>query len=192
MKRIGILGGTFDPPHIGHLVIAEEVRVALKLDEIWFIPTQEPPHKNKANISAENRVEMVKKIIDGNPYFKLNTIEVDRLGKSYTIETLTLLKKKYPDDSFYFIIGADMVEYLPQWHQINELIKLVSFVGVKRIGSQLRTPYSITEVDIPYIEISSTMIRERIYQGASIKYYLPETVIGYIKEHRLYEERSSN
>lgn len=192
MRRIGILGGTFDPPHLGHLIIAEEVRLALGLEEIWFIPSQEPPHKNNAFTSAVTRVEMVQKAIEGNSYFKLNTIEVDRLGRSYTSDTLKLLKNEHPDDSFYFIIGADMVEYLPKWYNINELLEMVSFVGVKRIGSELETPYSIKMVDIPYMEISSTMIRERICKSSSVKYYLPEAVIRYIKEKRLYEERRSN
>lgn len=192
MRRIGILGGTFDPPHLGHLIIAEEVRLALGLEEIWFIPSQEPPHKNNAFTSAVTRVEMVQKAIEGNSYFKLNTIEVDRLGRSYTSDTLKLLKNEHPDDSFYFIIGADMVEYLPKWYNINELLEMVSFVGVKRIGSELETPYPIKMVDIPYMEISSTMIRERICKSSSVKYYLPEAVIRYIKEKRLYEERRSN
>lgn len=192
MRRIGILGGTFDPPHLGHLIIAEEVRLALGLEEIWFIPSQEPPHKNNAFTSAVTRVEMVQKAIEGNSYFKLNTIEVDRLGRSYTSDTLKLLKNEHPDDSFYFIIGADMVEYLPKWYNINELLEMVSFIGVKRIGSELETPYPIKMVDIPYMEISSTMIRERICKSSSVKYYLPEAVIRYIKEKRLYEERRSN
>lgn len=192
MRRIGILGGTFDPPHLGHLIIAEEVRLALSLQEIWFMPAQEPPHKNKAFISAQNRVEMVQKAIEGNPYFKLNTIEVNRLGKSYTFDTLNILKDEHPNTTFYFIIGADMVEYLPKWHRVNELIDMVTFVGVKRIGSQLDTPYPVKLVDVPYVEVSSTMIRERIDRNSSIQYFLPEAVIRYIKEKRLYEERRSN
>ncbi|MFZ3576474.1 nicotinate-nucleotide adenylyltransferase [Virgibacillus sp. DJP39] len=188
MRRVGILGGTFDPPHLAHLMIAEEVRLSLELEEIWFVPSQEPPHKTKAVISAQDRVEMVRLAIDGNPYFKLNTIEVDRVGKSYTFDTLNVLKNKYPDISFYFIIGADMVEYLPKWYKIEELIKMVTFVGVKRIGSQLNTPYSIELVDIPYVEISSTEIRNRIRENTSTKYFLPEKVIRYIKEKQLYEK----
>ncbi|ASN05166.1 nicotinate-nucleotide adenylyltransferase [Virgibacillus necropolis] len=192
MKRVGILGGTFDPPHLGHLIIAEEVRLALGLEEIWFIPSQEPPHKSRAFISADDRVEMVRNALKGNPFFKLNTIEVERLGKSYTFDTLNILRNEHPDVSFYFIIGADMVEYLPKWYKISELMEMVSFVGVKRIGSRLDTPYPIELVDIPYIEVSSTMIRERIVKNDSIKYFLPEAVIRYIKEKRLYEERRSN
>src|SRR5699024_3722169 len=122
MRRIGILGGTFDPPHIGHLIIAEEVRAAQNLDEVWFIPSYEPPHKHRAFVDSADRVEMVKRAIAGNPYFSINTIEVNRLGKSYTFDTMKLLKEENPDASFYFIIGADMVEYLPHWKYIDKLI----------------------------------------------------------------------
>ncbi|ASK63128.1 nicotinic acid mononucleotide adenylyltransferase [Virgibacillus phasianinus] len=188
MRHVGILGGTFDPPHLGHLIIAEEVRHTLNLEEIWFVPSQEPPHKDKARTSAKQRVDMVQHAIECNPFFKLNTIEVNRVGKSYTIDTLTLLKKEHPDISFHFIIGADMVEYLPKWHKINELMNMVTFVGVKRVGFELEPPYPITLVDIPYIEISSTMIRERIETNIPVTYLLPEPVIYYIKEKRLYEE----
>lgn len=188
MRRIGILGGTFDPPHLGHLIIAEEVRIAQGLEEIWFIPSQDPPHKQKAHASAEDRVEMVQRAIEGNHCFKLNSIEVNRQGKSYTLDTMKILKDEYPDDSFYFIIGADMVEYLPNWYRIDELIKLTSFIGVRRLGSQLNATYPVDVVDIPYIEISSTLIRERLHKRASVKYFLPEAVIRYIKEKRLYED----
>lgn len=192
MKRVGILGGTFDPPHFGHLIIAEEARLALNLEEIWFVPSQEPPHKSKAFIRAKDRVEMVKKAIECNPHFKLNTIEVDRLGKSYTVDTLNILKENHPDVAFYFIIGGDMVEYLPKWHKIDELMNMVTFVGVKRVGFNLTTPYPVKQVDIPYVEISSTMIRERLYHSTPVTYFVPESVIDYIKEQRLYVERRSD
>lgn len=192
MKHVGILGGTFDPPHLGHLIIAEEVRLALNLAEVWFMPSQEPPHKNKALSSAQDRMEMVKKAIECNPYFKLNTIELDRLGKSYTIDTLNILMEKHPDTKFYFIIGGDMVEYLPKWRKIDELIKMITFAGVKRVGFKLDTPYPVKLLDIPYIEISSTMIRERIEHQDSITYLVPEPVKQYIEEKRLYEDRRSD
>ncbi len=189
MKSIGILGGTFDPPHLGHLIIAEEVRVALKLDEIWFIPSQEPPHKEKAFIGASHRVEMVKRAISSNPSFKLNTVEISRSGKSYTFETMKQLKKENPDAEFHFIIGADMVEYLPNWNHINDLFDMVKFVGVKRQGYKMNTRYPIIEVDIPLIEISSTNIKERLNNNMPVKYMVPEVVEHYIKEKQLYEKR---
>jgi len=189
MRRIGILGGTFDPPHLGHLLIAEEVRIALELEEIWFIPTYVPPHKQEATTEVPERINMVKQAIHGNDAFKINTIEVDRLGKSYTVDTMRILKEEYPETEFFFIIGADMVEYLPHWHQIDQLIEIVSFVGVKRSGYQMHTAYPIIEVEIPMFDISSTFIRNRLMADTSVTYLIPDSVYSYIKEKRLYENR---
>ncbi|WP_047981434.1 nicotinate-nucleotide adenylyltransferase [Ornithinibacillus contaminans] len=189
MKRIGILGGTFDPPHIGHFIIAEEVRTALQLEAVWFIPTYEPPHKHEAATDAVSRWEMLNLVLANHASFQLNTIEIDRSGKSYTIDTMVELKKRYPETEFYFIIGADMVEYLPNWYRIDELQELVNFVGVKRAGYQLETTYPIIQVEIPMVDVSSSMIRDRIMANQSIKYLVPETVHTYIKEHGLYENK---
>src|SRR5699024_7333276 len=186
MKRIGILGGTFDPPHIGHLIIAEEVRIALDLTEVWFIPTYEPPHKDRASSSVEDRLNMLQRAIGEHPHFKINTIEIERSGKSYTIDTMKTFKRMYPEDEFFFIIGADMVEYLTNWFKIEELIKLVTFVGVKRPGFNVESDYPVVEVDIPIIDISSTTIRSRLARKQSIKYLTPDAVISYIKERQLY------
>lgn len=187
MSRIGIIGGTFDPPHIGHLVIAEETRIALDLDEIWFIPTNEPPHKEKAMTDGNNRIRMVKKAVKSNSYFKVNEIEMEREGKSYTIDTMKALINRNPDKEFYFIIGADMVEYLPHWHKINELIELVNFVGVKRQGFNLKSLYPIIEIEIPMIDISSSMIKKRLIKNQSVTYLIPESVEDFINEEHLYE-----
>ncbi len=187
MKKVGLLGGTFDPPHIGHLVIAEEVYEQLQLDEIWFIPSNEPPHKAKANITATNRVALLKAAIADNQHFFLETIEIDRPGKSYTFNTVHSLAESYPNISFYFIIGADMVEYLPKWNKIDELIKMIQFVGVKRPDYELQTDYPVIVLDVPSLNISSTMIRERIKQNKSIAYFVPNAVRRLIKENKLYE-----
>ncbi|GIO27611.1 nicotinate-nucleotide adenylyltransferase [Ornithinibacillus bavariensis] len=189
MKRIGILGGTFDPPHMGHLIIAQEVLCALKLDQVWFIPTYEPPHKHDAFVQADHRIDMLKLAIADNEKFSLDTIEIDRTGKSYTINTIIDLKKAYPEVDFYFIIGADMVEYLPNWYRIDELIKQVNFVGVKRSGYSMDTDYPVKKVDIPMVDISSSLIRGRLQEMKSIKYLVPDSVHHYIKEHGLYEKR---
>lgn len=186
MSRIGILGGTFDPPHIGHLIIAQEACQALNLDKIWFIPTYEPPHKDSVRMNVTHRVELLKMAIKDNNSFALNTIEIDRQGKSYTIETIKILKEKYPDTDFYFIIGADMVEYLPNWVKIDELIDLIQFVGVNRPGYRLVSDYPILEIDVPMVDISSTIIRERLQENKSILYLVPDSVNTYIKEHGLY------
>ncbi|TFJ94052.1 nicotinate-nucleotide adenylyltransferase [Lentibacillus salicampi] len=188
MRHIGILGGTFDPPHIGHLIIAEGVRGALDLDEVWFMPSYEPPHKHKAFVDSSDRVEMVERAIAGNSYFSIHTIEVNRLGKSYTFDTMKLLHDENPDAHFYFIIGADMVEYLPHWKDIDELVKLVTFVGVNRKGYELQTDYPVMEVEVPLIELSSTEIRQRTSDHQPVKYMVPSGVETYIKENHLYEE----
>lgn len=188
MKRTGILGGTFDPPHIGHLIIAEEVRHKLNLDEIWFIPSHTPPHKDDAKASPEDRVRMVELATCSNPFFKVSTIEMERTEHSYTYDTITLLKERHPSLDVYFIIGADMVEYLPNWHKVEELLELVHFVGVKRSGYTITSNYPVIEVDVPMMEISSTVLRQRLERGETATYLLPDKVLGYIKEKRLYEK----
>ncbi|WP_217586770.1 nicotinate-nucleotide adenylyltransferase [Lentibacillus saliphilus] len=187
MKHIGILGGSFDPPHTGHLLIAEHVRDALELDEVWFIPTFVSPHKDTLQTSPNERLEMLDRAINENDQFKLSTVEMERQGTSYTVDTMTLLNERHSDTTFYFIIGADMVAYLPHWHDINKLTQLVTFVGVKRRGYELQTDYPIVQVDIPMIDISSTDIRQRIKAGKTIKYIVPHAVETYINERRLYE-----
>lgn len=187
MKQIGILGGTFDPPHLGHLIIAETVRTTLSLDEIWFIPTNEPPHKNKAMSTGQDRMNMLKLAIEDNHYFKINDIEMKRLGKSYTFDTMNILINENQDCEFFFIIGADMVQYLPKWSRIDELIKKISFVGVQRQGYVLESAYPVLKVDIPIIDISSTMIRNQLATQSSVKYLIPDSVDTYIKENQLYE-----
>lgn len=187
MKKIGLLGGTFDPPHIGHLIIADDVYHELGLDEVWFIPSQIPPHKNAASVSADKRLEMVEKATSDRDYFFVKGIELQRTGPSYTIDTIKQLKELYPDIDFYFIIGADMVEYLPQWQAIDELIHAIQFVGVKRPGFDLVTPYPVRLVDSLVVDISSSDVRSRIKARRPVRYLLPESVDRYIREHKLYE-----
>ncbi|WP_042223396.1 nicotinate-nucleotide adenylyltransferase [Oceanobacillus manasiensis] len=187
MKKIGILGGTFDPPHLGHLLIAEEVREKLDLEEVWFIPSFTPPHKEDLGTTPNDRMNMVKYAISNNPFFKLNTIEIERSGKSYTIDTIKRLKELHPDHDFYFIIGADMVEFLPNWFKIEELVNLVQFVGVKRAGSSLVTDWNVRSIKIPGIDISSTELRKRVKEKQQITYLTTDSVQAYIKENHLYE-----
>lgn len=192
MKKIGILGGTFDPPHFGHLLIAEQALEACALDEIWFMPTKIPPHKQGSNLcSDEERIEMVSKAIQDNPSFHLMLIEFEREGPSYTIDTIRELKLKYNDSDFYFIIGGDMIEYLPKWKEIDQLMSLVTFVGVKRPGHPYTSSYSdnVILIDAPQLEISSTEIRDRLLSGRSVRYLLPDKIIHYIKEKNIYGSR---
>jgi nicotinate-nucleotide adenylyltransferase len=187
LKKIAILGGTFNPPHLGHLIIASEVQAQFNFDEIWFMPNQEPPHKESTiGVNSAQRLEMVRRAVADNPLFKIQTIELERTGKSYTFDTMKLLTEKY-DDDFYFIIGADMIEYLPKWYKIEELVKLVTFVGVNRPDYDKQSAYPIILIDVPNIEISSYMIREKVKMGKNIRYFVPKTVMEYIEENGLYE-----
>lgn len=186
-KRVGILGGTFDPPHIGHLIIANEVLQELELDEVRFMPNQEPPHKEKtAGVTDLDRLNMLELATSGQPAFKIETIEMERPGRSYTYDTIVLLKEREPDTQFYFIIGADMIEYLPKWRNIDQLVRLVRFVGVNRPAYSHQTKYPVQFVEIPEIHISSSLIRERLEKKRSVKYLIPDAVWEYIKEHHLY------
>ncbi|MED1607466.1 nicotinate-nucleotide adenylyltransferase [Cytobacillus kochii] len=188
MKRIGILGGTFDPPHLGHLIIANEVLHAKDLDEIWFMPNQEPPHKKKSYfLSNEDRVALLRRAVSDHPQFQIELVELERKGPSYTVDTIKILHEREKDTKFFFIIGADMVEYLHKWRDIDYLLDLVTFVGVKRPDYQLTTKYPVDYVEIPEIGISSTLIRERMQNGKTIKYLVPENVRTYMEENHLYE-----
>jgi nicotinate-nucleotide adenylyltransferase len=185
--KVGILGGTFDPPHYGHLIIANEVLSTLQLDEIWFMPNQEPPHKKKSeSIKNEERLQMLELAICGNTAFRVETIELHRQGPSYTVDTMKMINDQYSNHQFFFIIGADMIEYLPKWHKIDELIKLVQFVGVERPTYSSQTDYPVLYVDVPALDVSSSMIRDRVKNGKTIRYLLPDPVIQYIEEKHLY------
>ncbi|WP_050615841.1 nicotinate-nucleotide adenylyltransferase [Bacillus testis] len=188
MRRVGILGGTFDPPHIGHVILANEVRSALQLDEVRFMPNHTPPHKKKTeSISNDERLKMLELSIAGEPYFKLEKIELQSPGPSYTYNTMKQLKEKEPDTEFFFIIGSDMIEYLPKWYRIEELVELVTFVGVKRPSYSSETPYPVILVDTPQIYLSSSMIRDKVKKGKSIKFLVLPAVQQYIEVNSLYE-----
>lgn len=189
MKKIGILGGTFDPPHTGHLIVANLIREDLELDEIWFVPTYDSPHKDSSATSSYHRYEMTKLAIADNKFFKIIDWEIKQSNKSYTINTMKYFKKQYPDNEFYFIIGADMVEYLPKWESINTLLELMTFVGVNRVGFSMESAYPIIKKKIPNIFISSSYIRKRKVNNQSIKYLVSDNVHSYIKEFNLYENK---
>lgn len=187
LGKIGIFGGTFDPPHNGHLLMANEVLYSLNLDKIWFMPNNIPPHKQKEPVTeTHHRVNMLKRAIEGNPFFQVQLIELEREGPSFTYDTVKILKERYPNEEFYFIIGSDMIENLPHWHRIEELMDMVQFVGVKRNGYSNESTFFVKEVEVPQFDVSSTMIRERLKNGQAVDYLLPKKVIQYIGENRLY------
>lgn len=188
-QQVGIMGGTFNPPHLGHLIMAEQVGTQLGLDKVLFMPDATPPHVDtKKTLPAKHRVEMVKRAIADNSLFELSMAEIERGGVSYTYDTIVALKKQYPNTDFYFIIGGDMVDYLPTWHRIDDLVQLVQFVGIQRTGYSRQTPYPVLWVDAPLVDISSTQIRNKVQQGCSIRYLVPTKVADYIEEEGLYRE----
>lgn len=187
MKKVGILGGTFNPPHIGHLIMANEVYHALQLDEVRFMPNAIAPHKKKEDESTnENRLQMVQLLIKPYKEFTVETIELERGGVSYTYDTMVALREREPDVKFYFIIGGDMIDTLHTWHHIDELVKIVQFVGIKRPGAKSESPYNIIMVEAPDIALSSTLIRERIATGGTLRFLLPPEVEAYIRKEGLY------
>ncbi|HIX02362.1 MAG TPA: nicotinate-nucleotide adenylyltransferase [Candidatus Ligilactobacillus excrementigallinarum] len=188
-KRIGILGGTFNPPHLGHLIMAEQVLDQLCLDKVLFMPDNQPPHiDHKEAIDSQKRLQMLKLSIADNKNFGIEDYEIRKGGISYSIETMKTLTAMHPENQYYFIIGGDMVEYLPKWKDIDELVKLVQFVGVGRPGYRKESKYPVMWVDTPEIQISSTMIRQKIKHGNSIKYLVKDEVAEYIEREKLYLE----
>lgn len=187
--KVGILGGTFNPPHLGHLIIAEQVRSTLALDRILFLPTAIPPHQSgKSTLAANHRVNMLQLALQDNDEFVVSTIETDQGGKNYTIDTIKKLQESYPTVDFYFIIGADMVEDLPNWHQVDQLVKMVPLVAVKRPGYSLESEFPLLVVDVPEIAISSSELRQMVAKGQSIRYLVPADVRFYIEQEGLYQQ----
>lgn len=186
-KRLGILGGTFNPPHLGHLVLAEQVGKQLGLDRVLFMPSNIPPHKKTTELaSPQNRREMIERAIEGNDLFAFEGIEFERTGKSYTIDTIDLLQQKYPQHELYFIIGGDMAASLSNWHRINELMEMVHFVAVKRPGYPVVADHPVIWVDSPELGISSSEIRDKIRTGCTVRYLVPQHTLDYIEQKRLY------
>ncbi|RSL31547.1 nicotinate-nucleotide adenylyltransferase [Salibacterium salarium] len=187
--KIGLFGGTFDPPHNAHLMIAQEALTVLNLDEIWFIPVYSPPHKTREYMAhPDERLQMTQKAIADNPQFQVSTMELERKGPSYTLETVDSLKEAYPQTSFYFIIGGDMAEQLHLWKDIEKLKELVTFAVIDRPGYSIQ-PIDLKEmkyINMPQVDISSSMIRERHRLGKNIRYYIPDSVWAFIKEKNIY------
>lgn len=191
-RKVGILGGTFDPPHYGHLVLAEQVLDQTQVNEIWFMPTNVPPHKkNEGMATKEQRLTMAELAIEDQERFFVSDVEFERSGPSYTIDTITKLQRAYPDDTFFFIIGGDMVNQLEDWYKIEQLKKLVTFIVAERPNDPLSHEQKMNPafiyVTIPQLDLSSSTIRERVKLNQSIRYLLPENVRVFVKEHGLYE-----
>ena len=187
--KIGILGGTFNPVHTGHLILAEEAREKLGLDKVIFVPAFLPPHKDNGDItSAADRLKMVKLAIKDNWYFSFSDTEIKRAGRSYTIDTIRELKEKYTDDELYFVIGSDLLRYLEEWKDLNQILEMVRFIVATRPGYPLeKIPSYIKTMAIRAVDISAFEIREAIKENKSFRYLVPERVYKYITKKGLYK-----
>jgi nicotinate-nucleotide adenylyltransferase len=197
--NIGVMGGTFDPIHKGHLFVAEEVRVRLNLDEVLFVPASKPWLKANSPITAaEHRIQMVQLAIAAEPCFKLSTVEMERSGPSYTVDTIAELEGQLGvEDKLFFILGWENLAELPQWYEPSRIIKMCYLVAVPRVGYPAPDLNSLEAdipglsqrvilLDTPQIDISASQIRKQVAQGLSISHLVPEPVEKYIREHRLY------
>lgn len=205
-KRIGLMGGSFDPIHYGHLVLAEEMRTRLSLDKVIFIPVGQAPHKSAPKMTGRRqRYEMVMLATLDHPHFEVSSIEIDRPGVTYTFETVSqIIQDASPQDEFYFIAGADALMDLDSWRSVDTLLKMVTFVGAARPGTDqgallekiedLRVKYQarIMLAELPELDISSTDLRKRVNEGLSLRYLMPESVALYIHKHRLYMKEFRN
>lgn len=189
MARLGVLGGTFDPPHLGHLVVASEVAHLLALDEVVFVPTGEPWQKAGTTVSAAaDRVAMTRLAVAADDRFSVSTVDVDRGGTTYTRDTLVDLRKERGDEhAWFFVVGADALALLPTWRYVPEVFDLATFVAVGRPG-HAGDPgdLPVTVVESPLVDVSGTDLRSRVARGAPIRYLVPDAVAAYVADHRLY------
>lgn len=201
--RIGIFGGTFDPVHFGHLLLAETCREQLRLDEVWFVPAAIPPHKREQHVTTPAaRVEMLKLAIGGNEAFRVSEIELVREGVSYTVDTLTEIRRRQPSAELFLLVGADTLHDFPNWREPRQVCTLALPVAVCRPGSADPTYEALTtivssdrlkeieahRVDMPPIGISSRDLRRRAAAGLSLRYQTPRAVEKYIETHGLYRQ----
>lgn len=187
MTRLGILGGTFDPVHIGHLASASEVHHQLGLDTVLLVPTNAQPLKPAPTASASDRLAMCQAAVEGDSRFAVSDVDIRRGGATYSVDTLRDLRDQHPAAEFFFITGLDSLQSLPKWRDYETLITLATFVGVTRPGhsfTQSDAPHVL--VDVPGIEVSSTDIRNRVRTGAPIRYLVPNAVAQYVADHDLY------
>lgn len=196
-SRLGILGGSFDPIHTGHLIMAEAAREALDLDLVLFVPTAIQPLKQDRSVtSLEHRATMVDLAIQSNPYFGLSRVDIDRPGPSYTVDTLRLLRQEYSQAAYWFILGADALHSFPHWRDPEEILTQARLAVVRRPGIMVdiatlsrELPHlqdAIDWIDAPLIDISATDLRRRAANDLSLRYRTPEPVCEYIEVNKLY------
>lgn len=199
-SKIGIMGGSFDPIHLGHLIVAEYAKEKFQLENVIFIPTGTPPHKDKQKMSCnKHRYEMTRLSIEDNLDYKICDLETKNMKTSYTIDTLKLIKEDYPDSDIYFILGLDSFKNLESWKGYKDILSNYKIIIAERLDSQEKDVYekykfykenypaNIFFLEGPIIEISSTEIRERVKNGYSVKYLVRDEVNEYIKNNNLYK-----
>lgn len=197
--RIGLLGGTFDPPHIGHLILGEYAVDALKLTRLLYIPAADPPHKRGApKTPAAQRTAMLQAAIADNPRFELSRIDLDREGPHYSLETVQIAQAQYPEAELYFVMGGDSLRDLLSWHRPADLIRFCRLAVMRRPGADAYPEMHeaalpglaqrVIMIDAPRLEISSTEIGRRLTAGQSVRYLVPDAVLAYIREHELYRK----
>lgn len=201
-RRIGVYGGTFDPVHAGHLLLAECCREALQLDTVLLLPAGNPPHKSDSQIApASHRLEMLKLAVSGCPEFQIDERELKRNGPSYTVLTLQEISEERPKAELFFLMGADSLRDIPGWQDPHEIISLATVVAVNRPGIPMPAPEQITEwagnlsssiqvIEIPGSDLSSSDLRSRVAKGRSIRFMTPRAVEVYIAQHELYQSES--
>jgi nicotinate-nucleotide adenylyltransferase len=199
VQRIGILGGTFDPPHIGHLILAEYTMEALSLDQVLFVPVGDHPiKKDSTRLPIDHRLRMIELAIAGNPRFSLSLVDVQRDGPHYSADTVAIVQRTFPDASLHFIMGGDNLRDLPRWTRATDLYRFARLAVMKRSDEDIRPDMHgdllpglaerVDIVDIPLLSIwlSSTHVIERLRSGLSVRYVVPDAVLAYIQEHKLY------
>lgn len=205
--RIGIFGGTFDPIHQGHLVVAEQAREQARLDEVWFVLAARPPHKSGQQPTPfHQRADMVELAIAGNPAFRLEKMEAERSGPSYTVDTLTAIRARDPQADLHLMLGADCLPDLPNWHQPRKIVSLAKLLIAARPGwsiwpeERIRTAlnlpkeasFSMQVILVPQMDIASRDLRRRIAAGLSARYMIPNAVLAYIRDKNLYREPAAS
>jgi len=195
--RLGILGGTFNPPHLGHLISVQEAYLHLRLDRVMLIPARIPPHKPvEDEPGVEHRLELCRRAVQGDERFTVSELEVARPGPSYTVDTLEELTSKAPDTELFLILGGDIAAGLPDWHQPEKVLSLSTLAIAERPGTtraqiegslgRLQRGDRAEFFPMPTIDLSSTEIRRRVREGQPIRYIVPDAVAAYIREHQLY------
>ena len=192
-QRVGIMGGTFDPIHHGHLVAASEVSALFELDEVIFVPTGEPWQKSTRHVSpAEHRYLMTVIATASNPRFWVSRVDIDRAGPTYTVDTIRDIAAQRPGAQMYFITGADALGQILSWKRAEDALRLAHFVGVTRPGYELSDAHlpsdAVTLLDVPAMAISSSDCRARVRQGHPVWYLVPDGVVQYISKHNLYRD----